>query len=143
VRLQQIDGVHAEPSQAAFGGLGDVTCDQVVAAHLRRNENSLAGTRPRSKGAADQLFGRAICLGGVDQRHALLESMVERSDGIAIVDGAQAATDRPRTEANHRNRRAVAAELALLHVERSDCKIPTSAAALGFRPGRDGMGSRR
>ena len=85
-----------------------------------------------------------ICLGGDAQGHALFESMVERSDAVTVIDGAQAATDLPRTEADHQNRRAVAAELALLNVERYACTIqPVLLLLARVPPGHHGMGSRR
>src|SRR6185369_123558 len=75
----------------------------------------IAGPRPGGKRAADELLGCAIGLGGVDEGHALLEGVMERFDGVAVVDGAQAATDRPCTEADDRDKWAVTAKLALLH----------------------------
>ena len=98
-----------------------------------------AMTVQAGKGAANQLLGRAICLGGVDQGHALLESMVERSRrrGHQRAGRHRSATHRSRSP----GRWAVAAELVLLHVERSACTIPKSAAAPPrFRSGHDGMG---
>jgi hypothetical protein len=62
--------------------------------------------------------------------HALLEGVMERFDDVVIVDGAHAATDRPCTEADYRDRRAIVAKLALLHAEYSACTIPTSTGRL-------------
>ena len=117
MRLQEVDGLHAKPTQTAFGGLSDVGGTQVSAAHLGRQEDLVARTRPGGQRAADNLFGRVIGLRGIDESHALLESVVERLDRVALVDGAHAAADRPRTEANDWDRRTISAKLALLHAE--------------------------
>ena len=66
---------------------------QVGAAHFGRQENPVARTGPRGEGAANELFRCAIRLGGVHQSDTLLESVVQRSDCLALVDATHADVD--------------------------------------------------
>ena len=127
--LQQVDRFDSQPSQAVFGSFGNVACTQVVAAHLGREKDLLAGPGPGGQGAADQILGGPVRLGGIDQGHTQVEGMVQGAHGLRLVDAAHAATDRPGTQADYRDRRAITAQAALLHVERSVCTIPGQAGA--------------
>jgi hypothetical protein len=129
VELVQVDVVAAEALEAALQLEADRGRPQVVddraslagvpaAAAFGEHQHALA---PLADHLADDLLrvAEAIDGGGVDPVDPGVEGPVHGSDGLVVVLGSPAegprATDRPRTDADRGDARAVAAEVAELH----------------------------
>ena len=94
-------------AQALLDGLDDMGTTEVGAAHLGGQEDLLPPAGPLGEGLADGLLGAAVGLGGVDQRDAVVEGVMDGADGLSLVDGAHAPADGPGAEADHRHGRSV------------------------------------
>ena len=120
--LQQVEAVDAQllerlvgagPDLAAREDLLDVDRHAPAAAgaerlHLGRHDRRLA--RPGTQRPSDHGLGLAVGAGGVDERHAGVERVVQRPDGLALVLRAEPAGEAHRAETELAHRSAVELE---------------------------------
>ena len=123
VELQQIDGVHLEVLEAALDPRGQILARVAFAASAAGSRRpALVATQIVSRGRSRRSLRHeplaapvAVHVRGVDEVHAGIDRRVQRPHRLLVVHLAPASANRPRAEADGRDRHVRPAESPVVH----------------------------